>query len=489
MNFNLDRLDALEKESKKLELQADERKHFRELVVDQTETFLEDISEGPGYTINPEESAKINEEQLTEYGDHATKLVPTLARQMDIDGINPASGFHMGYVPGGGIYASSLADYWVDITNRYAGVYFANPGAVKLENKLIRWMCRLVGYPAAAFGNLTSGGSLASLTAIVTAREARKVDYSRLKSYTVYMTSQAHHCLKKAFKIAGLAGMTFRVVNMDDRFRMDVNHLQKLLKEDQFADFKPFMIIGSAGTTDTGAIDPLAEISAVANVYNAWYHIDAAYGGFFMLTEEGSQKMKGIELSDSLVMDPHKSLFLPYGSGVVLVRNVNYMLDAFSETANYLQDMDPEKEDISPADVSTELTKPFRGMRMWLPLKLHGLAPFRAALEEKFLLTRYFYTEINKIRGFRTPPLPDLTTVPFWYESEGIDSNSFNKELIREIHQDGRIFLSSTTIGDQFVIRMCILVFRTHKREVDIALNIIRDKVATVAKKFEKITR
>ena len=247
--------------------------------------------------------------------------------------------------------------------------------------------------------------------------------------------------------------------------------LEKQIQIDEEMGFIPWMIVASAGTTDTGAVDPLRMIGELAQRKNIWYHIDAAYGGFFLLTQTGKKLLEGIELSDSVVMDPHKSLFMPYGSGVVIIKNGNSMKEAFSDTAHYFQDFEPNELDFSPADLSIELTKPFRGLRMWLPLKIHGLAPFRAALDEKLILAQYFYTQI-KAKGFETSNPPQLTITTFRFKF-GRDENKLNKALIKSIQEEGKIYLSSTTLKGIFVIRLCILVFRTHKREVDIAIEVI----------------
>src|SRR6185295_5947182 len=173
-----------------------------------------------------------------------------------------------------------------------------------------------------------------------------------------------------------------RYVPMDERYRMNAESLEAMIMTDKKNRLVPFLVIASAGTTDVGAVDPLEEIGAIAKKHELWYHIDAAYGGFFNLTREGKQKLKGIELSDSLVVDPHKGLFLPYGTGVILVKDKSVLQQSHSYQASYMQDAVNASEELSPADLSPELTKHFRGLRFWLPLQLHGLKPFRACLEE-----------------------------------------------------------------------------------------------------------
>lgn len=476
----IEELKALEEKARLLEPDALQREHLRNAVVQYTEDFLSRNENEGAYEKSPELSESVSSEIFEEHSEDIDLIMERLPDQIDRDGINPASGFHLGYIPGGGLYTSSLGDYWSDITNRYTGIYFANPGAVRLENRLIRWMAGLVGYPSSTFGNLASGGSIANLTAIVTAREAKGVTPGLVEKSVIYLSKQIHHCLLKAIKIAGLETAQIRYVSLDSRYRMNTTHLEDLIKEDINKGYQPFMVMASAGTTDVGAVDPLRRIGEISREYKMWYHIDGAYGAFFTLTDEGRRKLDGIESSDSLVLDPHKGLFLPYGLGVVLVRDGMLMKRAFTQSANYMQDAEEVIEEVSPADVSIELTKPFRGLRMWLPLKLHGVAPFRAALQEKMLLARYFYQKVQSIPGFKVGPDPDLSVVVFWYSPPDGDENAFNQRLVQEIHRDGRVFLSSTMLEDRFVLRLAVLVFRTHLDIIDLTLKILTEKVSVI---------
>ncbi len=258
-----------------------------------------------------------------------------------------------------------------------------------------------------------------------------------------------------------------------------------MIKEDKEKGLIPFFINATFGTTNTGAIDPINEIAEIANSHKLWFHIDAAYGGFFKLVKELETHYEGVENADSITLDPHKSLFLPFGTGAVLVKNREALLEVHHYLADYMQDTHSENEEVSPADVSPELTKHFRGMRLWLPLKLFGLRPFRAALEEKLYLARYFHEKIGKMDGFETGPEPELSIDMFRFKPEKEEANSYNKRLLQEIQNDGRIFLSSTTINGIFWIRLAVLHYRTHLEQIDLLLDIIKTK--TEALRAEKI--
>lgn len=411
------------------------------------------------------------------------KILDVLKNNLPNAGINPASGGHLGYIPGGGIYPGALGDYLAAVTNEYAGIFFGGPGAVRIENMLIRWMCGLVGYPETALGNLASGGSIANLIAFVTARDFKKITSDKVRKSVIYLTEQVHHCVHKAIRIGGMAEAIVRNVPMDARYRMDAEKLAEMVAADVADGLNPFLVVGSAGTTDTGAMDPLDKIAGVCQQHDLWFHVDAAYGGFFILADvenpDGTtikETFRGIEKSDSVAIDPHKGMFLAYGLGAVLIKNVKAQMESHYYRANYMQDTVGATEELSPADLSPELTKHWRGLRMWLPLQLYGIQPFKTALEEKIWLCRYFYEEIQKL-GFEVGPYPDLSVCTYRFVPKNGDANDFNRRLVEHVQRDGRIFVSSTTIDGQIWIRLAVLSFRTHLREIDTLLEMFENGV------------
>jgi len=474
-----ERLLQLEKISRQLEPGAELRHEVRSQVVNYAEEFINHIENINAFNSPNGEDAGLLLAPINDEPKKMEELISLLKNHVDYPGLNPASGGHLGFIPGGGLYYSALGDYLADVFNRYAGIYFSGPGAVKMENILIRWIADIIGYPPDAAGNLTSGGSIANLIGIVCARDASKIKAHDYEKAVIYMTRQVHHSVDKAIRIAGLKDCLIRYVAMDDQYRMKPNELEQMIMTDKMGRLHPLLVIASAGTTDVGAIDPLDEIGRIAKKHEVWYHIDAAYGGFFMITDEGKQKLRGIELSDSLVVDPHKGLFLPYGSGVVLVKDKKKLQQSHFYQANYMQDAATANEELSPADLSAELTKHFRGLRLWLPLMLHGLKPFRACLEEKLLLAKYFYHEVQN-RGFEVGPEPELSIVTYRYVPKTGDANDFNKKLIDAIQKDGRVFISSTMLNGKFVLRAAILAFRTHLKTVDTLLAMMGDIVKQI---------
>ena len=480
----IDKIKELELLSKKLEPGSELRKEWRDAVSDYAEDFLNNIENINAYVITEDKGRALLDAPIGE-PKNMDFLLDLLRHNVDRPGLNPASGGHLGYIPGGGIYPSALGDYLADIFNRYAGMFFGSPGAVRMENQLIKWLSQQMGYPESAAGNLSSGGSIANQIAMCTARDANNLLSYQIPNAVIYTSAQVHHCVHKAINMVGLKETVKRNIALDDRFRMRADDLKACIIQDVKNGLKPFMVIASAGTTDVGAIDPLDEIADICEEFGIWFHVDAAYGGFFKLVESSEALFKGIERSDSLVIDPHKGLFLPYGTGAVLVRNGHLLFESQHLTASYLQDAYYDVEEVSPADLSPELTKHFRGLRLWMPLQLFGIEPFKAALEEKLWLTRYFYEEIQKMEGFEVGPYPELSVMVYRFVPKSGNADEFNARLVEEVKKDGRVFLSSTMINGTYFIRLAVLSFRTHLSTIDSCLSVLKEKVEILKEEFK----
>ena len=467
----IERIEELEQISSVLEPERGFRDKYHAQVHDFATGFLDGIEETKAYS-----NAKGNEELVRITGQKIplSEIIGIYRSEVAQKGINAASGGHLGYIPGGGIYMSSLGDYLADVTNEYAGMHFASPGAVNIEDAVIDWLKEIFCFPSNSVGNLTSGGSIANLIGLIAARDHLGIKADQIKKSVIYVSQQAHHSILKALRIIGLGEAILREVNLDERYRMDAEKLLHLIRTDEEEGLKPCIVISAAGSTDTGAVDPLKRLGEICQNHGLWFHVDAAYGGFFQLVDSRKSIFEGIEMADSLVVDPHKGLFVPYGTGAVLVKNKKAVMHSHHYSANYMQDALKEDDQINPADVSPELTKHFRGMRIWLPLQFYGIEPFKACLEEKLLLCKYFRKELKDL-GFVIGPEPDLSVSYFSYPSPNGDDNAFNQKLLELIHEDGRVFLSSTELDGKFLIRMAILSFRTKKATIDKAIEMIKE--------------
>jgi len=472
----VEELARLEQLSRGLEPDSNQRALLLNHVMEYAEQFIQSIGERPAYIEPVGKGRTFYESPISEEGISIESALEVLREHVDLPGLNPTSGRFLGYIPGGALFHSALGDFLAAVSNRYAGVFFASPGAVRMENMLWNWMADIAGYPEGRGGSLTSGGSIANLAGIVTARDAYQVGDGDLTRSVIYMTNQVNHSVGKALRIAGLSRTAHRFVPTDSNYRMDARALADAVHQDKLDGLRPWLVIGSAGTTNSGSVDPIDDIADIAASNQMWFHLDGAYGAFFILTPEVQGLLSGMGRSDSLVMDPHKTLFLPYGTGAILVKDRAKLYASHQEGADYMQDTVTAVEEMSPADLSPELTRHFRGLRLWLPLKLLGLAPFRAALSEKILLTRYFYEKIQEIDGFEVGPYPDLSVATYRYLPKRGDVTEFNRRLIDSMQKDGRVFISSTMLDNKFTLRLAVGVYRTHKDDIDLTLEILAEK-------------
>lgn len=460
------KLTDLNEISQQLETPQNERIELLNTVSDYANNFINGLS-----TVKAFQEKEATSLEITDQKRSLPELLELYQKQVAETGINAASGKHLGYIPGGGVFTAALADFIAAITNPFASVHYASPGAATLENEVINWLKTLFSFPESSVGCLSSGGSISTLIAFTAARDKHQVKNEFIKKNVVYVSEQVHHSTQKALRIIGLEDVIIRYISLDAHHKIKTDSLKELIQKDISEGLQPFMVVATAGTTDTGAIDPLDEIAEIATANKMWFHADAAYGGFFIMTSR-KELFKGIEKADSLIIDPHKGLFLPYGVGAVLIKDSATVLHSHYYTANYMQDGANEEMLKSPANISPELTKHFRGLRVWLPLQMHGVEPFVACLEEKLLLVQYFRNQLAEL-GFCLGPEPDLSVTYFWYPFES-NADLKNKQLMEAIHEDGSVFLSSSIIENRFVIRIAILAFRTKKEIIDEAVEMIK---------------
>src|SRR6267142_1957420 len=348
---------------------------------------------------------------------------------------------YLAFIPGGGIPSAAIADFVATSVNRFVGVAAAAPALARIEAQTISWLAGLMGYPPASGGILTSGGSLSNLVALVTARAARLPE--DFLGGTIYLSDETHLSVLKAARIAGFPDRNVRRIPVDGRFRLRPDRLEAAIEEDRAAGRRPFFVVANVGTTNTGAIDTLPEILDIARHHGLWTHADAAYGGFFRLVPEGAARMRGIERCDSITLDPHKGLFLPYGTGCLLVRDPETLKRALRGEASYLQDVAEGGDAPNFHEISPELSRDFRGLRVWLPIQLHGLGAFREQIQEKLELTRWAYRELKDDPHFRMLDEPQLSIVAFTSRSDHGDPDALGAEVLRRVNQRRRVFLSS----------------------------------------------
>ncbi len=397
------------------------------------------------------------------------RLGPAIAKSF-----NTAGPGYLAYIPGGGLPSAAMADFIACAVNRFVGVAAAAPVLARIEATTIDWLAAAMGYPSTAGGILTSGGSISNLTALITARMARlSEDFLR---GTIYLSEQTHHSVARAARLAGFPERAVRIVPVDARLRLRAADLEAMIRADRADGRQPFLVIANIGTTNTGAVDPLPEILQVARRHDLWVHADAAYGGFFRLAPGGDRLMPGIEDCDSITIDPHKGLFLPYGTGCLLVRDPALLKAAHHGGGDYFQDL--HEAEVAPDfhSLSPELSRDFRGLRIWLPIVLHGLSVFREQIREKLDLARGAWEVLRAAPFLEMIDEPQLSIVAFAGKPRRGDRNAFAAELLRRVNARRRVFLSSTTLGGRFVIRICVLSFRTHAEQMRLAVEAILEE-------------
>jgi aromatic-L-amino-acid decarboxylase len=394
--------------------------------------------------------------------------------------VTTSPGF-LAFIAGSGLETSAIGDLIASVLNRYTGLAAPAPGLVAMEADLLRWLGDLIGMPAESAGVLTTGASLATLSALVAARHARLGE--QFLDGVLYVTDQTHLAAARAARVAGLPADAIRVVSTDDRLRMDVPALRAEVERDRAAGRRPWCVVGSAGTTNTGVIDPLAALADVAAAEGLWFHVDAAYGGAFALTERGRAGLTGIERADSVVLDPHKGLFLPFGTGCLFVRDETALRAAHAGgAAAYLADAAATDDELPDfAAYTPELTREYRGLRLWLPLHLHGVAAFRAALDEKLDLAELAYAALSTNGRIVVHDRPALSTIAFRMAGVGSAADAATSELMRRVNAEQRVFLSGTAFDNRTWIRVCVMNHRTHEGRVREALAAISRHAADLA--------
>ena len=407
-------------------------------------------------------------EPAPEQGVALEPLLDRLFRDWIPRSFTASSPGYLAYIPGGGIYPAALADFIADTTNRYTGVWQAAPALVQLEANALDWLRDWMGFPAEARGLFTTGGSMATFNAIVCARE--RYLGSEIRRGVLYTSDQAHHSVLKSAKLAGIMPDRVRPIASDGRFRMRIDLLSDAIAADRAGGFTPFAVVSSAGTTNTGAVDPLDAIQDLCEREAMWHHIDGAYGAFFYLSEDLRDTLRGLPRADSLTLDPHKGMFLPYGTGALLVRDGAALRAAHEATADYLPAMPHPEDFYDPSQHGPELSRGFPGLRVWLSVKLFGAAAFRDAIAEKRALTLEARRRVAALPGIVIDAEPDLSLFAFhltWPGASLADEDAATRALMEKTTQRGRVMVTGCTAHGRFLGRVCVLSFRTHQPQID----------------------
>jgi len=401
------------------------------------------------------------------------KLTHFISNEVASLGQQPGHAGYMAYVAGAANPVSAPAQVMAMTMNQFTGHYSLSPGLVSLEMEVIRWFLTLCHFSdSQSSGVLTSGGSQANLMALVAARNA-KFNLTELSKARFYASSQVHHCVGKALAFLGFPKECLNIIDVDHQFKMKTSELEKKIENDRDCGLNPVAVIGTAGSTNTGAVDNLVEIAGISKKYNLWFHVDGAYGALFMLTDKGQKVLEGMSLADSVALDPHKALQIPYGVGCLLVKDKRTLSTQFAGSSSYMPPspgLDHETfHQVDFADITPELSRDPRGLRVWLPIKTFGIGPFKLNLEEKLKLSEYLNTELKKINQIQVVSDPQLTIQTF--KCKNADKT---KQLLGWINSQEKLFLSACEINGEVCIRVCLLGFRLHFKQIEILIDLIK---------------
>ena len=372
-----------------------------------------------------------------------------------------------GFVPSSPTWPGIVADFLASGFNINSCTWLVSSGTSQLELVVVDWMRGWIGYPEAAGGLLTSGGSAASVEALVAARDAA----GHPSQPTVYMSDQSHSALKRAAWITGVHREHTRLVPSDDNFRMDMAELRRQVAEDRANGLHPVAVCASAGTASTGAIDPLSEMADFCTREGVWLHVDAAYGGFALVTQGGKELLAGIERADSVGLDAHKWFFQPYEAGGVMVRNAKHLEDAFAIGHDVLQDTVWGANHPNFADRGLQLSRTARALKIWMSVQTFGMARFREAVQNGLDLAQRTaeYVESSAMLQLMTPVSLGIVCFRINPVDRGCDEATLeriNREVLARAFWDELAFFSSTSLKGVFSLRFCILNHTTTWEDV-----------------------
>ncbi len=449
-----------------LELSADEMRTLGYHVIDMLVEHHTTLGEKPATTLKRRHQLEgVLREEPPDEGCDALEVLASVERDVLANIMYCNHPRHFAWVPGPSNYVSVLADLLASGINVCPGTWLESSGPSQIELITTEWLLQLCGFPESGGGVFVSGGSIANLTGLVAARQMKLA--GKMEGAVVYSSDQAHSSNWKNLRILGFQPEQIRLVPVDQQFRLDVAALEKAVDEDRGSGRRPFCVIATAGTTNTGAVDPLNAIADVCEQQDLWLHVDGAYGAAAVLTERGRTLLSGMERAHSLVLDPHKWLFQPFDIGCCLVRDVRWLEESFAEHPEYLQDtrdkMDMTRE-VNFCDRGVQLTRAFRALKLWMSIKVFGLDRFRAAIDQGISNAERAQQLLEEQGSFEITTPAELAVVTFQFRPpghRGHDLNQLTRSIFDGIVDDGHAMLTTTVINGQTVLRLCTINPRT----------------------------
>jgi aromatic-L-amino-acid decarboxylase len=442
-------------------LSREEMREFGYAIVDLlAEHFASGHQERVGSKSDPAKLIPMFDRDPPETGRDPNEILAQIERDVLPNNLHVDHPRFFAFVPGPNNFVSAMADALAAGFNVFNGTWFGGSAAAAVELGVVRWFCRTCGFPNTAGGLFVSGGSMANLTALVAARHALLRDH--IEGATVYFSDQTHSSVERALRVIGFLPEQLRKLPSDENFRLSNRDLHRAIAGDRAAGSRPFCVIANAGTTNTGAVDPLNELADVAAAKRMWLHVDGAFGAASILSQRGRELLGGLERADSISLDPHKWLFQSFECGCVLVRDVALLKSAFQITADYLRDVHRETEQFNPCDHGVQLTRGFRALKVWLSLQTFGLTAFREAITRGFELAEIAERELRARKNWEILSPAQMATVCFRFGNV----DELQTKLIDATMNDGYALLTSTTLRGAVALRLCTINPRTTEEDI-----------------------
>lgn len=443
-------------ERSNLELESERMRELGYRTVDALVDWLGDDSQPPLRRAAPEEVAASCAGPPTAAGEPFEAVLERLFRDILPYSSRTGHPSYFAFVPSAGTWPGALGDFVASACNVYAGSWMESAGPTQLETEVLGWFKDWVGYPAGAAGSLVTGGSAANLTALACARET--LVGSMRDDLVVYVSDQAHSSLARGARTLGFRPDQVRVLPVGEDLRLKPATLEAAIAADEAAGRRPFLAVANAGATSAGAIDPLGELASICRERGIWLHVDAAYGGFAVLTDRGRAALDGIALADSITLDPHKWLYQSYECGCLLVREGRALRHAFEISSDYLRDADARLREVNFADLGLQLTRTTRAFKVWLSLRTFGLDAFRASIDRCLDLAELARARIEASERLELAAPVSLGVVCFRRRPRaGEDDEWLTDGLVAALEQSGVGFISSTRVHGRPALRLCIL--------------------------------
>jgi glutamate/tyrosine decarboxylase-like PLP-dependent enzyme len=379
------------------------------------------------------------------------------------------------FVPSPSNFVSAMAEALIAGYNSFAGTWLESPGPGQIELNTIEWLRQEIGLPLSAGGLFVSGGSMANLTALAVARKILLDD----KAHTalIYFSDQTHSSVERALRILGFSEEQMRKLPCDEGFRLRLSDLEQAVFDDRAHGKHPFCVVANAGTTNTGAIDPLPELADFCEQEGLWLHADGAYGASVILCEQGKKLLKGLERVHSLAIDPHKWLFQPYEMGCVLVRDFRHLRHTFHILPEYLKDIEQTEQEVNFCEYGVQLTRSFRALKLWLSLNIFGVEAFREAVEKGFRLAEYAEEVLRNHECFKIVTPAQMAIITFRYHVPGLsetDLDSVNEKIVDAMIARQFAMISTTRLKGHTVLRMCTINPRTTPDDISATIDVIK---------------